>query len=53
MDEQNWMHEYRTGRTQPKKSRSGLIAVLLILVIFLAGIISAMGLLNIRLFRQK
>ena len=52
MDEQNWMHEFRTGRTQPKKSRNGLIAALLILVIFLAGIISAMGLLNIRLFRQ-
>jgi len=52
MDEQNWMHEYRTGRTRPKKSRSGLIAVLLILVIFSAGIISAMGLLNIRLFQQ-
>lgn len=52
MDEQNWMHEYRTGRTKPKKNRSGLIALLLIGVIFLAGIVSALSLLNIRLFRQ-
>ena len=52
MDEQNWMHEYRTGRTKPKKNRSGLIALLLIGVIFLAGIISALSLLNIRLFQQ-
>ena len=52
MDEQYWMHEYRTGRTQPKKNRSGLIAGLLIFVIFLAGIVSALSLLNIRLFWQ-
>ena len=52
MDEQNWMHEYRTGRTEPKKSKSGLIAVLLIGVIFLGGIISTLSFLNIRLFRK-
>lgn len=52
MDEQNWMHEYRTGSTRPRKNRSGLVALLLIAIIFLAGIISALGLLNIRLFRQ-
>ena len=52
MDEQNWMHEYRTGRTKPRKNRSGLIALLLISVIFLAGIVSALSLLNVRLFRQ-
>ena len=52
MDEQNWMHEYRTGRTKPKKNRSGLIALLLIGVIFLAGIVSTLSLLNIRLFKQ-
>jgi len=52
MDEQYWMHEYRTGRTKPRKNRSGLIALLLIGVIFLAGIISALSFLNIRLFRQ-
>jgi len=52
MDEQNWMHEYRTGRTQPKKSNSGLIAGLLIGVIFLGGIVSILSFLNIRLFQK-
>ena len=46
----NW--EYGTGRTDPPKSRTGLLAVLLILVIFLTGIVSVLGVLNIRLFRQ-
>jgi len=55
MDEQYWTHEpdtYQTGRTHPPKSRGGLIAVLLIAVIFLGGIASAMSLLNIRLSRK-
>ena len=43
---------YQTGSTQPPKSHGGLIAVLLALVIFLGGISSALGILNIRLFRQ-
>ena len=41
---------YQTGSTNPPKSRSGLVAVLLILVIFLAGIVSILGIMNIRLF---
>ena len=45
-------YEYRTGRTAPQKSHNGLIAVLLMGVIFLGGIVSALGLLNIHLFRQ-
>lgn len=47
--EQNF---YQTGRTHPPKNRQGLIAVLLVAVIFLAGIISALGILNIRLFKE-
>ena len=47
MDDQHY--EYRTGRTQPRKSSNGLIAALLICIIFLCGVISAMGLMNIRL----
>lgn len=43
---------YQTGSTRPPKSHGGLIAVLLVLVIFLGGIASALGLLNIRLFSQ-
>ena len=50
MDEQHY--EYRTGRTSPNKNRNGIITVLLICVIFLAGVFSALGLLNIHLFRQ-
>lgn len=42
---------YQTGSTQPPKSRGGLIAFLLGLVIFLCGISTALGLMNIRLFR--
>ena len=41
---------YQTGSTNPPKSRSGLVAVLLIIVIFLAGITSFLGILNIKLF---
>jgi len=43
---------YETGPTRPPKSHRGLIAVLLVLVILLSGIISVLGLLNIRLFAQ-
>lgn len=43
---------YRTGGTQPPKSHGGLIAFLLVLVIFLCGVSTALGLMNIRLFRQ-
>ena len=41
---------YQTGSTNPPKSRGGLVAVLLVLVIFLAGLTSILGLMNIRLF---
>ena len=44
--------EYGTGRTDPPKSHTGIMAVLLILVIFLTGIVTVLGVLNIRLFRQ-
>lgn len=44
--------EYATGRTKPPKNYRALLAVLLILVIFLCGIVSALGILNIRLSRQ-
>ena len=41
---------YRIGSTNPPKSHRGLIAVLLVIVIFLAGIVSFLGILNVRLF---
>ncbi len=52
MNETNWTNEYRTGRMRPRKNSSGLVALLLIMVIFLSGVVSALSLLNIRLFRQ-
>ena len=43
---------FGTGRTEPPKNYGSLIAALLILVIFLSGIVCALGILNIRLSRQ-
>ena len=43
---------YGTGPTQPPKNRGGFVALMLILVIFLCGIITVLGILNVRLFRQ-
>ncbi len=43
---------YQTGRTQPPKSRQGLIALLLIVVILLTGAVSILSLMNIRLFQM-
>ncbi len=43
---------YQTGAAKPHKEHRGLIAILMILVTFLGGIASALGLLNIRLLQQ-
>lgn len=51
MDEQTYTNEYRTGPTRPIKNSNGLIALLLICVIFLGGLVSILSLMNIRLFR--
>lgn len=47
MDEKQF--EYRTGRTAPQKKHNGIIALLLILVIFLGGLVSVLGIMNIHL----
>ena len=59
MDERNnygmdpWDQDsYKTGSTKPPKNRGGAIAVLLVAVILLGGITSALGVMNIQLFRQ-
>ena len=44
--------KYETGRTNPPKNHTGLIAVLLVVVIFLGGLVSFLGVLNVRLFAQ-
>lgn len=49
----NWEQDtYQTGSTQPPKSNGGVIASLLVLIIFLCGLSTALGLMNIRLFRK-
>lgn len=60
MDERKYHHYpdpyddgiYETGRTQPPKNHGALIAFLLILIICLGGVVSALGIMNLRLFRQ-
>lgn len=41
---------YRTGSTTPPKVHSRLVSILLILVVLLAGMVSILSVLNIRLF---
>jgi len=43
---------YGTGRTEPPKNNSGIVALLLIIIIFLSGIVSGLSFMNIRLFQQ-
>jgi len=47
-EESSW----QTGSTIPPKSRGGLVAVLLVLLIFLSGIVTVLGILNVKLFQQ-
>ena len=51
--EYDWDDQYYgTGPTEPPKSKGGLVALMLILIIFLCGIITVLGVLNIKLFRE-
>ncbi|MBQ2928167.1 MAG: trypsin-like peptidase domain-containing protein [Oscillospiraceae bacterium] len=43
---------YGTGPTEPPPSRGGLLALMLIVIIFLFGVTTLLGILNIRLFRE-
>ena len=45
-------YEYRTGQTKPEKSSRGLVAFLLICVIFLCGVVSVLGMMNIHLLSK-
>ena len=44
---------YETGSTKPPKERGSLMAILLMLVIFLVGLSSVLGILNARLTTQQ
>lgn len=47
----SWEHStYQTGSTTPPKKHSCLVAILLVLVIFLSGLSSILGLINIKMF---
>ena len=59
MDERKYKNQdpwdegiYGTGNTQPPKNHGGIIALLLIIVIFLSGIVSVLGLMNVKLFKE-
>ena len=57
MDKHNEQYDwddqyYGTGPTQPPKTRGGVLALMLILIIFLCGIVTVLGILNIRLFKE-
>ena len=51
--EYDWDDQYYgTGPTEPPKERNGTMSLMLILVIFLFGIITVLGVLNIKLFQE-
>ena len=58
MDDYRNQHEpwdpgiYGTGRTSPPKNHGGIIALLLVIVIFLGGLVSVLGVLNVKLFKE-
>ena len=43
---------YQTGSTTPPKRTSGMLTLLMLLVVFLGGLVSVLGLVNIRLIKQ-
>ena len=43
---------FETGRTSPRKNYGGIIALLLILVIFLSGVAAFLGISNLQLMSQ-
>ena len=51
--EYDWDNRYYgTGPTEPPKERGGAMALMLILIIFLFGIITVLGVLNVKLFQE-
>jgi len=43
---------YQTGYTRPPRRSRGLVALLLVIIIFLCGIVSILTMLNIRIFQE-
>ena len=52
-EEEPWDTDcWQTGSCEPPKDRGGAMALLLVLVIFLCGIITFLGIMNVKLFNQ-
>ena len=52
-DDEPWdTDSWQTGSTEPPRNKNGAMALMLILVIFLCGIITVLGILNVKMFRQ-
>ena len=52
-DDEPWdTDRWQTGSTEPPKNKNGVTALLLIMIIFLCGIITVLGILNVKLFNQ-
>ena len=52
-DDDPWdTDSWQTGSTEPPRNKNGATTLLLILIIFLCGIITVLGILNVRLFNQ-
>lgn len=51
MEQNNNTGFYQTGNTTPPKSHRSVIAALLIVVIFLVGVVTALSLMNVHLFK--
>lgn len=49
MNEEN---VFKTGSTQPPKSRQGILALLLVLVVLLGGMVCALSVMNVQLFQM-
>lgn len=51
-DFRNETGTWQTGRTEPPKTRGGLIALLLVMVILLCGVATALSIMNFKLYWQ-
>ena len=52
-DDEPWdTDSWQTGSTEPPRNKNGITALMLILIIFLCGIITVLGILNVKMFNQ-
>ena len=52
-DDEPWnTNSWQTGSTEPPRNNNGVTALMLILIIFLCGILTVLGVMNVKLFNQ-